>query len=167
MITGVQIQYYVWKSERNWVQKCHCALARRSRLWRQQPSSLSFVFGPLRFHGKFAKITRRGNGGGAAIVVVNANRLVTLRILSIRQIQTMFDPVLIISFHTFQPTPQRCVLPCSFPVSLSLYGNNKSTGKETSKTHLCALSSFILFVYKSHLRAVVKNILIYGKETAL
>ena len=104
MITGVQIQYYVWKSEINWVEKCHCALARQSRLWRQQPSSLSFVFGPLRFHGKFAKITRRGNGGGAAIVVVNANRLVTLRILSIRQIQTMFDPVLIISFHTFQPT---------------------------------------------------------------
>ena len=30
-----------------------------------QSSSLSFVFGPLRFHGKFAKITRRGNGGGA------------------------------------------------------------------------------------------------------
>ena len=133
MITGVQIQYYVWKSERNWVQKCHCALARRSRLWRQQPSSLSFVFGPLRFHGKFAKITRRGNGGGAAITVVNANRLVTLRILSIRQIQTMFDPVLIISFHTFQPTLQ---------------------------FHTVGL-------YEPYLRAVGKNILIYGKETAL
>ena len=34
---------------------------------------------------------------------------------------------------------QRCVLTVSFTVDL-LYGSNKSTGKETDKTHLCAIA---------------------------
>ena len=37
-----------------------------------------------------------------------------------------------------QTISQRCVLPVSFPVDLLIYGSNKSTGKETGKTHLCA-----------------------------
>ena len=44
-----------------------------------------------------------------------------------------------IAYWQFFP-PQRCVLPVSFQVDLLLYGSNKSTGKETGKTHLCKLS---------------------------
>ena len=39
---------------------------------------------------------------------------------------------------------QRCVLPVSFPVVLpKYYGSNESTGKETGKTHLCAVGYII------------------------
>ena len=34
---------------------------------------------------------------------------------------------------------RRCVLPVSFPVDLLLPHSSKSTGKETGKTHLCAV----------------------------